>query len=232
MLHDLVAKCQQMLLLPQHWEVCRVSGPDRDGLTLCCPVKFQAYYWYISTILLNIHIQFTWVRKIKYRYIIIISIDRASKEKKSLSPKKLTIFPQKITIMKISLNYANFVNKIHKNGQMGVKKSKSRKCFHTFWLEIFQIWSSRGYSLTSWPRPGNIGYWAAGGPPTVHHSLLLLHCLQAAVKNPNLHRSKYRTQFSNRRSNSLFYPISMSVRRVGSWSIEGCPRLWISILHV
>ena len=34
-----------------------------------------------------------------------------------MSPKKLTIFPQKFTIMKISLNYANFVNKIHRNGQ-------------------------------------------------------------------------------------------------------------------
>ena len=74
------------------------------------------------TILLKFHIQFTWEWKIKY--IIIICIDRASKEKKRLSPKELTSCPKKITIMKISIMYADFFNKIHQKWptELGMKK--------------------------------------------------------------------------------------------------------------
>jgi len=46
--------------------------------------------------------------------ISIIPRDRASKKKKGLSPKELTVFPQKIKIMKISIIYADVFYKIHK----------------------------------------------------------------------------------------------------------------------
>ena len=75
-----------------------------------------------ANILLKFHTQFTWAWKIKY--IIIISIDRASKEKKSLSAKKLTICPQKITIMKISIMYAHSSYIVQQKWptELGIKK--------------------------------------------------------------------------------------------------------------
>jgi len=47
---------------------------------------------------------------------------------------ELTICAKKITIMKISIMYADFVNKIHQKWptQLGMKKFKRGKCSHAF----------------------------------------------------------------------------------------------------
>ena len=62
--------------------------------------------------------------RMEIKYIITISKDRASREKKSLSPKELTIFPKKITIMKISIMYADFSYIVHERWPtvLGMKK--------------------------------------------------------------------------------------------------------------
>ena len=44
----------------------------------------------------------------KEKSISIIPRNRASRKKKGLSPKELTMFPKKITTMKISIMYADF----------------------------------------------------------------------------------------------------------------------------
>ena len=52
----------------------------------------------------------------------------ASREKKSLSPKELTVFPKKITIMKIIIMYANFSYIVDEKWPrvLGMKKWKGR----------------------------------------------------------------------------------------------------------
>ena len=76
------------------------------------------------------------------KYIIIICIDRASKDKKVCLQRSAQSFPKKITIMKRSKIYPDFCYKIHQKWppELGMKICKRRKCFHTLLLEMFQVW--------------------------------------------------------------------------------------------
>ena len=57
--------------------------------------------------------------------VSIIPRDRASRTKEILSPKELTMFPKKITTMKISIMYAHFSYIVHQkwSTELGMKKS-------------------------------------------------------------------------------------------------------------